>query len=158
MVGGASGDYISCGPENDIAVDPQAADLLDRGCNDLIFNYGLGDATTLRASAYPVAARHGALTFAIGCPRPEELDGECAAAYGTLKLRDSRGKLMGSGVLTRRAGRRSAATRKPARVTVRLNGHGRYRLALRNGTGATLSLRGHNLPSARWTVALRRVR
>jgi hypothetical protein len=159
LAGGNGGDFHSCGPASDVSIQPSSADLLMPDCEGVSFHYGYRGGTSLFARAYPVAARHGYLTFSIGCPRPEVLDGECAAAYGTLRLRDSRGAPMGSGTLTRAAGRLSAATGRPALVTVRLNGHGRYRLGRRDGAGGTLTLSGHALPSnARWSVALPRVR
>jgi hypothetical protein len=112
----------------------------------------------LSAAAYPVKIRHRVLTFSIGCPHPEVRDGECDAAYGKLRLRDRDGRLMGSGTLTRKAGRRSARTEKPALVRVKLTGRGSYLLHRRNGAGARVSLSGHALPGGAWSIALPHVR
>lgn len=151
--GGSSHDVLLCGPSADVGIDT-TGDSLRPDCEDVSLNYGYRGGTVLSARAHPVAARHGYLTFLIGCPHPEVLDGGCDAAYGTIRLRDSRGKLMGSGRLTKAAGRRSGRTEKPARVTVKLNGHGRWRLGRRFGSEAVVSLRGHALPSAGWAITL----
>lgn len=158
LAGGGGADSLDCGPGSDTGIDPAGPDFLYRECENVNFNYAYEGGTTLLAAAHPVAARHGYLTFLIGCPHPEVRDGECDVAYGTLRIHDTRGRLMGSGTLTKSAGRRSARTEKPARVVVKLNGHGRYRIARRDGTGAVISLKGHALPTASWGAGLAQVR
>lgn len=157
LQGGSSRDLLLCGPSSDVGIDT-TGDSLTPDCEDVSLNYGYRGGTVLSARAHPVAARHGSLTFLIGCPLPEELDGGCDVAYGKVRITDSRGKLMGTGTLTKAAGTRSARNEKPARVTVKLNGHGRYRLGRRFGSEAVVSLRGHALPTANWAISLPRVR
>jgi RTX calcium-binding nonapeptide repeat (4 copies) len=153
---GSGGDDLDCGRAADIAGNPHAADFLEPGCDQVFYGHG-GD--SFLAGAYPLKRHRASVDFRIGCPRPDELDGQSRPIRGSLRLREAGGRkrALGTGTITRRAGRRCGDDPPAARgVTVRVELTSLGRRLARRGKGvrSTVVLRGHHLPHRDWTIEL----
>jgi Ca2+-binding RTX toxin-like protein len=155
LAGGS--DEVSCSSGADVANGAESADVLARDCESLRYSFGPDDESTVTMRPNPTAAGGGVVRVSIGCPRFDASDGGCGAASGTVLIREARGRrdALGRGVLTERQGRRSASTGRNASVRVPLTARGRRLARRRGGVLATISVRGRNLPTVRWSVRMR---
>jgi hypothetical protein len=153
FTGATTNDVVSCGAGHDAIGNPAGA-FAGLACEQLAFSYD--DSTGLEAVPHPTLAPDGrALVFAIGCPRPDELDGECGAADGRLVVTVPGGRWIGRGVIKRG---NFVSDSRPSRATVRVPLGPRARRLARPGRTVRVSLRGRGLPTAVWGAPVRRAR
>jgi hypothetical protein len=155
LVPGPGADAVSCGSEYDRTSDPQVSDFLKPGCEDVSFELAQLEEdlhTFMRVGAYPVKVRRASVDFVVGCPQTVGYDdGECNDWAGRLRLRDTRGRALGSARVTLR----STDPGPDGRFKVRLNRRGRSLLARPRGARVVVAIGGERLPTRRWTVLLR---
>jgi hypothetical protein len=155
--GTGSRESLTCGRGSDTGIGIRARDTLEPGCEDVVFGFGPSGEDSFSATAYPTRRTSATATFALGCPRPEELDGLSEAISGRVRLREAGGRQrsLGSGRITN--GRRCESDPAPQRipVVVALNALGRRLGARDGGVRTSVFVGGRNLPSVGWSIRLR---
>jgi hypothetical protein len=148
---GPGRDRVACGRGRDLVHDPQGGELLSRACEEVHWTFGSTGEDSLGFAPHPRRTTRTAVTFRLACPTFEELDGEPASCRGTVTLREARGahRVLGRGRIAD-AGRRDTFD-----VRIALTRTGRRLAARAGGVVTTISIRGRNLPSVRWTIRLR---
>jgi hypothetical protein len=142
--GGRGSDRFACGAGDDFSVDPEAGELLERRCEDLLFVYGEDDVIM---PAYPRRKSDSRVRFGFSCPTFEEDDNR--PCNGVVTLLEMTGR-------KRRLGRARFRERDDDEVTVRLNRLGR-RLANRR-RGVATDIQAHaddDLLDVAWAIRLR---
>jgi hypothetical protein len=146
------GDSLDCGSSRgDRVWTPESPRSIPRSCERLRYDFNPdGDPVRrLEIRSQATSVRSTRVTFSLGCVYPPAPAGRCERSGGTLRLRNTRGALLGLGTIANNAARERS-------VRVAPTGAGRRAVARRRGVVAEVELSGRRLPNATWRIRLAR--